>query len=192
MKHLYFRRTRPGFGRCEDRTEKFTEAWLIGTDGMVGAPLILAPHNEPLYRRPGQLSLRPADVCRFDRSRCRGKTVSDCESSRFIGLQDGSFARARRRRLARLPLERGRALDRSVCVVQLPNVLYAAVVDPISSTGGAPQHSEISLLVEGLELPGRKQLLNKRRPRATGVSPAPISDIAPPAQRAWVRSGQHV
>lgn len=34
----------------------FTEVWLIGTDGMVGVPLILALHNEPLYRRTVQVA----------------------------------------------------------------------------------------------------------------------------------------
>jgi len=35
--------------------EKFVEVWLIGSEGMVGVPLILAPNSEPLYRRTVQV-----------------------------------------------------------------------------------------------------------------------------------------
>ncbi|WP_271589512.1 Crp/Fnr family transcriptional regulator [Bradyrhizobium sp. CCBAU 53415] len=35
--------------------EKFMEVWLVGAEGMVGAPLMLAQHAEPLYRRTVQV-----------------------------------------------------------------------------------------------------------------------------------------
>lgn len=56
MKHVYFVEHGLVSVAAKIGPEKFAEVWLIGSDGMVGAPLILAPHTEPLYRRTVQVA----------------------------------------------------------------------------------------------------------------------------------------
>ncbi|CCD91555.1 putative transcriptional regulator, Crp/Fnr family [Bradyrhizobium sp. ORS 375] len=55
MEHVYFVENGLVSVAAKIGPEKFTEVWLIGTDGMVGAPLALAHNSEPLYRRTVQV-----------------------------------------------------------------------------------------------------------------------------------------
>lgn len=56
IEHVYFIERGLVSVAAKVENEKFVEVWLVGSDGCVGVPLILAPHAEPLHRRTVQVA----------------------------------------------------------------------------------------------------------------------------------------
>lgn len=68
MEHVYFVESGLVSVAAKVGREKFVEVWLIGSEGLVGAPVILAARGAPLHRRTVQLAgdawrIRTAEFC---------------------------------------------------------------------------------------------------------------------------------
>ena len=55
IEHAYFLESGLVSVAAKIGNDKFVEVWLIGSDGCVGVPLVLAPQAEPLHRRTVQV-----------------------------------------------------------------------------------------------------------------------------------------
>ena len=68
MEHVYFVESGLVSVAAKVGREKFVEVWLIGSEGLVGAPVVLAAKGVPLHRRTVQLAgdawrIRTAEFC---------------------------------------------------------------------------------------------------------------------------------
>ncbi|WGR91376.1 Crp/Fnr family transcriptional regulator [Bradyrhizobium sp. ISRA443] len=68
MEHVYFVESGLVSVAAKVGREKFVEVWLIGSEGLVGAPVVLAARGVPLHRRTVQLTgdawrIRTAEFC---------------------------------------------------------------------------------------------------------------------------------
>lgn len=55
IEHAYFLQSGLVSVAAKTGNDRFVEVWLIGSDGCVGVPLVLAPQAEPLHRRTVQV-----------------------------------------------------------------------------------------------------------------------------------------
>lgn len=70
MEHLYFVESGLVSVAARVSREKFVEVWLIGSEGLVGAPVVLAAKAAPLHRRTVQvtgeaLRIKTSEFCRL-------------------------------------------------------------------------------------------------------------------------------